>query len=384
MSMVGERSAANTKYYINFEGGGWCTSLDDCYDRGYGKGRRKGSSVGLPDPFNLIELMDSWGNWYFSNRTDDGQGHSLNPVMHDWNMLQVLYCDGASWTGSNVSTTTHKGKQLHFRGKNNLDALIEDLLSNKGMNRATEVVISGGSAGALAVYLHADAIRAKLPTSAKVVALPDDGFFMDNSYSEANGWATLQRWVFEAQNSTAGLSKSCLDMYNPKGEAWKCFFAQYAAPLIEVPLFALQPMYDAYQVSAELGSKEPAAVNAYGANLTNTLKAAVLAKSENGAYLDGCLHHGGGWPAMQAQAEDKSWASPIDAFTQWYTAIGGSDASNASTTKTARAGGAQRYWQTPSSGLLPNGRPATDFPCRACCPCRPNRTSGNFAEGCKL
>jgi hypothetical protein len=148
---------------------------------------------------------------------------------------------------------------------------------------------------------------------------------------------------------------------------------QWAAPLVETPLFALQPMYDAYQVGAELGSKAPAEVNAYGQNLTATLKAAVLAKRQNGAYLDGCLHHGGGWPAMQAQAEDKSWASPIDAFTMWYNSVG----------KGTAAAAAQRYWQTPSSGMLPNGRPATDFPCQACCPCRPNRTSGNFGVGCK-
>lgn len=213
--------------------------------------------------------------------------------------------------------------------------------------------------------------------------MPDDGFFMDNNYSEAKGWATLQRWVFEAQNSTAGLSKRCLDVYAPQGEAWKCFFAQYAAPLIEVPLFALQPMYDAYQVGAEIGSKDPATVNAYAKNLTATLKAAVLAKPHNGAYLDGCLHHGGGWPAMQAQAEDQSWASPIDAFTQWYNTIGSAEANDAVTMRKARESAAPRYWQTPSSGQLPNGRPATDFPCRACCPCHPNATSGNFAEGCK-
>ena len=99
---VSAHSAATTKFYINFEGGGWCTSLDSCYDRAYVT-KRKGSSVGLPDPFNLIDLMKSWvraiisihfcevrfvpifqrfckemtrktrqGNWYFSNRTDDG------------------------------------------------------------------------------------------------------------------------------------------------------------------------------------------------------------------------------------------------------------------------------------------------------------------------
>ena len=200
---------------------------------------------------------------------------------------------------------------------------------------------------------------------------------MDNEWSEAAGWASLQRWAFDAQNSTAGLPASCLAVHAAHGEAWKCFMAQFAAPLIETPLFALQPMYDAYQVGAEIGSHDPAVVNAYGANLTATLKAAVLTKPQNGAYLDGCLHHGGGWPAMQAQAEDGSWASPIDAFTKWYTALDGAAGGG------GNGGGAQRYWQTPSSGLLPNGRAASNFPCQACCPCKPNRTSSNFAAGCK-
>ena len=55
-------------------------------------------------------------------------------------------------------------------------------------------------------------------------------------------------------------------------------------------------MYDAYQTGVELQSTVPAKVNAYGVNLTATLKAAVLAASpKNGGYLDGCWHHGGGW-----------------------------------------------------------------------------------------
>ena len=87
------------------------------------------------------------------------------------------------------------------------------------------------------------------------MALPDDGFFMDNAWSEAKGWAGLQRWVFEAQNSTAGVPAACLAAY-PAAEAWRCFMAQFAAPFIQTPLFALQPMYDAYQVGAELGRSD--------------------------------------------------------------------------------------------------------------------------------
>ena len=78
------------------------------------------------------------------------------------------------------------------------------------------------------------------------------GFFMDNDWSERSGWADKQRWAFAAQNSTAGVSPACL-AHHP-AEPWRCFMAQFAAPFIDTPLFALQPMYDAYQVGAELGA----------------------------------------------------------------------------------------------------------------------------------
>ena len=74
------------RYYLNFEGGGWCTSLDDCFGRGYGSGRRKGSSQGLPDPLNLDQLIGAWGTWYYSNDT------AINPIMANWSKIEVLYC----------------------------------------------------------------------------------------------------------------------------------------------------------------------------------------------------------------------------------------------------------------------------------------------------
>lgn len=354
--------AEKSKYYVNFEGGGWCTSLDDCYGRAY-TSRRKGSSNGLPDPFNLEQLQDAWGNWYYSNQS------RYNPLMHNWSKVEVLYCDGASWTGMNDTITVHKGKPLHFQGKRNLDALMAELLTKHGMSSATEVVISGGSAGALAVYLHADAIRAVLPFAAKVVALPDDGFFMDNDYSEKSGWAAKQRWVYQQQNSSAGVPADCLAHYGNRhpSEDWKCLFAQYTAPLIKTPLFALQPKYDAYQTGAELKSTDPKLVNAYGQNLTATLEAAVLGQpgssiNRNGAFLDACWHHGGGWPGLVSDSGE--W--PGGAFSIWYAGLGQPGAG------TPPAPLAQRYWKNSAS-----------FPCRACCPCKPNRTSGNFNQACR-
>jgi hypothetical protein len=47
------------------------------------------------------------------------------------------------------------------------------------LQSATGVVISGGSAGGLATYLHVDEWREVFPHTVKVVGMPDSGFFLD-------------------------------------------------------------------------------------------------------------------------------------------------------------------------------------------------------------
>ncbi len=46
------------------------------------------------------------------------------------------------------------------------------------MSKATDVVISGCSAGGLATYLHVDLWHSLFPSSTKVVGMPDSGFFL--------------------------------------------------------------------------------------------------------------------------------------------------------------------------------------------------------------
>ena len=49
----------------------------------------------------------------------------------------------------NVFVPTDMGKELHFKGKANLDGLIASLKANEELNfsSASDVVVSGGSAG---------------------------------------------------------------------------------------------------------------------------------------------------------------------------------------------------------------------------------------------
>nr|GMD86581.1 pectin acetylesterase 8-like isoform X1 [Ipomoea batatas] len=92
-----------------------------------------------------------------------------------WNRVQVHYCDGSSFTGDveEVNSTTN----LSYRGGRIFNGIMDDLLA-KGMANATNAILSGGSAGGLAVILHCDRFTSRLSPSARVKCLSDSAYFL--------------------------------------------------------------------------------------------------------------------------------------------------------------------------------------------------------------
>ena len=76
-----------------------------------------------------------------------------------------------------IAVKDKKGKpaQLWMRGRNNFNAVIDDLLTTQGLDKATEVILSGGSAGGLAVFYNLDHLVTLLPASVRVTGFPDAG-----------------------------------------------------------------------------------------------------------------------------------------------------------------------------------------------------------------
>jgi hypothetical protein len=132
-------SGAN-KWFVHQQGGGWCYSLEDCLGRSKGS---LGSTAKDPKTRTLNGGYMSWDN-------------VSNPLMWNWNKVELRYCDGASVSGDKVGTTTVGGKPLNFRGRAILDAEIDSILNVNGMKSATDVIVSGCSAGGLATFLHCD------------------------------------------------------------------------------------------------------------------------------------------------------------------------------------------------------------------------------------
>lgn len=91
---------------------------------------------------------------------------AINPMMYNWNKVYIGYCDGASF-GGNVPLGTYvdgpDGKQkIYYRGKMILDSAFDSLLTDRNMKAASDVLISGSSAGGLAVLQHIDYLNDKV------------------------------------------------------------------------------------------------------------------------------------------------------------------------------------------------------------------------------
>jgi hypothetical protein len=182
-----------------FQGGGWAYTPQDAKSRATGK---LGSSAKAAGSYTFAKGPLS------SDQTQ-------NPTFWDANRVFILYCDGGSWSGDLTEPLVvddDDGTNLFVRGKRNMDAVFAALLNNEGMASASEVLLSGESAGALASILHADYVKTLLPdTVTKYGVMPISGFFL-NHVDETGvlTYGSEMRSVFEYQNSSSGVNAACL------------------------------------------------------------------------------------------------------------------------------------------------------------------------------
>ena len=169
-----QHASTSTSWVLYFKGGGWCYDESSCASRARGE---LGSSTHLAKTFAFSGPMDSTT--------------AVNPTFANFNRAVLWYCDGASFSGDRAAPYHHAptNQTLYFRGSRVLDLLLDELIEKHGLANATDLLISGGSAGGLAAYLHADRIHeyllARGAPLAKVKAAPVSGFFL--LHADASG-----------------------------------------------------------------------------------------------------------------------------------------------------------------------------------------------------
>jgi len=316
-------SATNsTKWTVYLQPGGWCYDEVDCYCRSQ---MHYGTSTLLPKTAGCSCM----------NPNEDGS------MARDCNCLYLPYLDGGSFSGHRAApvpvpaggaTGVPAGATVTFRGLANLDGVVAHALAELGMRGATELVVTGASAGGLSTFLHADrvvaAVRAGGAPLVKVAAAPVVGYFLDAGNAAGSTGATgpnTQAWsnisggaaanytawmeyAFAMQNMTFGpdgaLHPGC-EAKHPT-QPHLCFMSPHMQEFIETPFFMFNSRFDEWQLLNELQTgtsrqhmADDAAVQkdviGYGALFLDEVAPVGGAGSRNGAFITTCICHSCPW-----------------------------------------------------------------------------------------
>jgi hypothetical protein len=167
---------------------------------------------------------------------------TINPLFHSYNKVWVPI-SGTSFTGDNTADTPYP-----IRGKRIQEAVIADLQTKFGMSAASDVILTGGSSGGLAVYLTCDRVAALIAArnrTTRYTCLADAGYFLDHSdrLGQPSTSPSFEE-SFWAWNSSGGTNQDCIAHYTPLGTPERCIFAQYVFPFIKSSIFIMQNLYD--------------------------------------------------------------------------------------------------------------------------------------------
>ena len=237
--------ATNQSWVINFEGGGWCVSEEDCAIRAVG---RAGSSQSWPRSGAFGGVLSKC---------------CFCTSFCTYNRVLIKSCDGSSFSGAatrDVPAWGYINKQLavprrvHIAGRAIVAQTLQVLIERFGLGHANDVLVSGCSSGGLAALLLAGFVRSTLVAAAaplrrfKVAAFSGLFFVPESSDEARHPFAEQMRSVVRM---AAIDSPSCL-----KGPAGSCMLG--TAPLeavpLDIPVFVVQTPVDNWQASCILGA----------------------------------------------------------------------------------------------------------------------------------
>lgn len=212
-----------------------------------------------------------------------------------------------SFTGNANLPLVVNGQKIWFRGKRVLDAVLEHLRAEYGLGDATEVLFSGGSAGGLACFLHADYVRAQFAATVKFKAAPVSGYFLNHATVDGavSSIQSTMQWLLPAMNSSGAAHPACIAAAQPESR-WRCLFANETYARATTPIFPLNSAIDKYQVQSifdfdkgcasgqfeSCSYAQIAQLNQWEKDFMRDLQDnAGYTKKGNGGFIESCLEH---------------------------------------------------------------------------------------------
>ena len=97
----------------------------------------------------------------------------------NWTKFYFAYCDGSSHQGYTKNPIKYKDASLHFRGSLITRAHIDWIQSKYNLRGASKIILTGMSAGGMAVNTWSNYVKDFVGDDSKVYPISDSGIFLD-------------------------------------------------------------------------------------------------------------------------------------------------------------------------------------------------------------
>lgn len=176
-----------------------------------------------------------------------------------WNRVEIPYCSQDLWSGQ-VTQRSASTWNLYFSGHLIFEAVLNALQASAGLGSATEIILTGASAGGIGVWINVDYLASRFP-AARVSAAPIAGFYFFATWytgpnATQNGLADFREAAWPGHMALwqsyvneycfAGRSDSPPDGVGP----WGCLLANYSYPYVRSASFVMEAQTDEVVLTA--------------------------------------------------------------------------------------------------------------------------------------
>ena len=225
------------KWVFYLYGGGECDSEQACT---WALSSELGSSK------YFVSNYTSSSSWYLAS-----DYCPYNPELCTWNHVGVPYCSQDLHSGQRT-TASDETWGLYFSGHLILEAILDDLDKKYDLNSASEIILTGASAGGIGVWMNIDYI-AKRYRNTRVTAATIAGYYFFATYYNGEN-ATSPGSMADFRESgiekayklyDAYVDTSCKEHYESLNEnPSACMLANNSIPFIESDSYAIQAQTD--------------------------------------------------------------------------------------------------------------------------------------------
>ncbi|MGC8550124.1 MAG: pectin acetylesterase-family hydrolase [Acidobacteriaceae bacterium] len=160
--------AAATRWIISLEGGHDCYDNASCSARAANQPHLISTAGFATNPSSAPSLTGMLSS-----------NPSENPDFYDASVVRIAYCSSDDWSGAKSGSgafNPNDDTTWNFQGHAIVKAVIDDLIANHGLGQASEIMLTGESAGGLGVYVNANTVAGIIPQSARYLVYDDAAF----------------------------------------------------------------------------------------------------------------------------------------------------------------------------------------------------------------